>query len=754
METEQKELKAISSILRFGRYEVDLERRELRRSGLLIRLQSQPFTLLVLLLERPNQVVTRMEMREALWGENITVDFEQSLSSAIKKLREALEDAASNPLFIETVARRGYRFIAPVTTFHVEQQATEEQAQTKLPEGVAENRGTRAPESPSSTVSALAAVASTGEGTQTTIRERLSPLTLLMVCALVLIAAVTLWGVRSTAVTPTYRISQITTTNHVFTGTKHGDGDIVPGIITDGPKIYFPMFEGGKSLLSSALVGDGEISVLHLPPEINMPIPTDISPDLTRLLVIDRIGLTSEHPLWIVPVNGGGAERVANTLAHDAVWTKDGTHILFARENKLYQARADGYEVTPLASLPSRASWMRWSPDGKRLRFTMSNLLDGKRSLWQIDSNGSNLRPVLPHWKPEVDICCGSWTEDGKHFFFSVTEDSYSDLWQQDEKLFGLLPWASAPYHLTNGPLDFLAPLASKRNSSVFAIGLQQSSRQFRFNPMTRQVLPDLPLPSEVKRTEFSADGLWMAWIDSRTGSLWRSRSDGTLRLQLTTPPNEVWMMKWSPDAKQIAYISRTPGEPWKIHVTSSVGGQSWVPLPQDRGQTDVEWSPDGRYLLFGRVPDSVKVDSEPKYLSLYDLTTHKVSTVPGSLGMTSPRYSPDGKHIAALKNDGHQLVLFDTESHQWRMLEDMPISDPVWAHDGRSLFFLAFQAEGRTVFRFSLSDGHLEHVIGIEDMRLNDVGVFWFHSLAPGDTPLIRLNTSNANLYSIRPNQ
>src|ERR1700757_2069561 len=100
--------------LRFGLFEADLASGELRKSGIRIRVQAQPFRVLTFLLERPGEVVPREEIQHRLWGNNTIVDFDHSLGTAINKLREALGDSADNPRFIETLARRGYRFLAPV----------------------------------------------------------------------------------------------------------------------------------------------------------------------------------------------------------------------------------------------------------------------------------------------------------------------------------------------------------------------------------------------------------------------------------------------------------------------------------------------------------------------------------------------------------------------------------------------------------------------------------------------------------------
>src|SRR3984885_1597082 len=99
--------------IRFGAYELDQDAMELRKDGAPIRLQEQPFRVLALLAERPGKIVTRDELREQIWG-NTFVDFDQSLNKAINRVREALNDNAATPEYVETIPRRGYRFIAPV----------------------------------------------------------------------------------------------------------------------------------------------------------------------------------------------------------------------------------------------------------------------------------------------------------------------------------------------------------------------------------------------------------------------------------------------------------------------------------------------------------------------------------------------------------------------------------------------------------------------------------------------------------------
>ena len=117
-------------IIRFAVFEVDLAAGELRKNGARVRLQEQPFQILAYLLDRAGEVVTREELREKLWPADTFVDFDHSLNTAINKLREALGDSASNPRYVETLARRGYRFLAPLQTAAAKAQDSPEQART------------------------------------------------------------------------------------------------------------------------------------------------------------------------------------------------------------------------------------------------------------------------------------------------------------------------------------------------------------------------------------------------------------------------------------------------------------------------------------------------------------------------------------------------------------------------------------------------------------------------------------------------
>ena len=120
-----KDSSSVPSVLRFGVFELDPKAGELRKNGMKVRLQGQPIEILVLLLQRPGEIVTREELQKDLWPADTFVDFEQGLNNAMKRLRAALDDDAESPHFIETMPRRGYRFIAAVESVGIEPQPAE-----------------------------------------------------------------------------------------------------------------------------------------------------------------------------------------------------------------------------------------------------------------------------------------------------------------------------------------------------------------------------------------------------------------------------------------------------------------------------------------------------------------------------------------------------------------------------------------------------------------------------------------------------
>jgi Tol biopolymer transport system component len=152
-------------------------------------------------------------------------------------------------------------------------------------------------------------------------------------------------------------------------------------------------------------------------------------------------------------------------------------------------------------------------------------------------------------------------------------------------------------------------------------------------------------------------------------GLLWRSRVDGSERLQLTQPPLQLLLPRWSPDGTRIAFMGRTPGRPLKIYAIAAEGGEPQLILEGDRPESDPDWAPDGKSLMFGRPPDYLAESGAPKAIHLLDLRTRELSTLPDSDGLFGSRWSPSGRYVAAMTLKQETLRLFDLTSRTWTEL-------------------------------------------------------------------------------------
>ncbi len=702
--------------VQFGVFEADLNTGELRRSGIRVRLQSQPFKLLAVLLEHPGEVVSRETLQAELWGADTTVDFDHSLGIAVNKLRDALGDSAENPRFVETLARRGYRFIAPVKAVDV----------TSAAAGLMEIPVAR----PLTRWQVLTAV-------------------LVVLC----LALATILMLRGPLRTP-YRIAQVTYSGHVLTNNL--DVESFSSSASDGTRIYFSHMENGTLVLAVALAANGEISHFNLPSEIGAPLIGSLSPDGSRLVVRSHLQAEPEQPLWIVPTLGGDAQRVPNVTAHDATWMPDGQHLLVASGNDLIVVDADGSDPHKLLTTPGLAFWLRWSPDGRRLRYTLRDPRRQTAELWQVNADGSDPHPLFPGWSKPTAECCGSWTPDGQYFVFQSTRTGHSEIWVRREH-----PWYladRAPRQITNGPLYYQAPTTSPGGDRIFFIGADTQIELLRamehsnaftslaFTPLDQNL-------SAAALAQYSPDGKWIAWLNASDNSLWRSRTDGTERIELTTPPLRIFTMKWSPDDKRLAVMGLEPGKPWKIYLIDAEGGKLTPALNEDLNEADPAWSPDGNSIVFGRLPDRMDNGKDKAIYSL-NLETHQVTEIPGSSGLFSPRLSPDGRYIAAMPLNQRALMLYDSTTRRWTTLAVHGVGDPTWSHDSRSVYFQDFLEPGKPIYRVAVPGGKPEQVATIENLRPIAATDYRLIGLAPGDLPVITATAPDANLYEVDLNE
>ncbi|HZL27781.1 MAG TPA: winged helix-turn-helix domain-containing protein [Acidobacteriaceae bacterium] len=717
----------------FGLFEADLKAGELWKAGYRVRLQALPFKVLRILLENAGEIVTREELQRAVWGPDVIVDFEHALSNAVKKLREALGDSADNPRFIETLSRRGFRFIAPVAFPAASSQSLSDNIEAVAPAPLPEARQNLHIPGVQSDTPALI---------QGSSRHRY-----LDRAAFLLLGCMTAGGVllfwnahRLQPVLP--RIFQITQDGTIYSPKVLLLGTL-SAVAADGVHLFTPSNENGRVVLAQISISTGASQSLPLPSQIGVPEVEDISPDGTQLLLRSNLGAASQQPLWIVPIDGGSAFRVSDVMTQSATWMPDARNILYASGNQLSVVSLENGRSTAFATVPGRAFWPRWSPDGKLLRFTMIDAVNHTSSLWQISGSQGTAHQIMKTWSVAARECCGSWTADGKNFVFEATTDGTTDLWKIDGSS------DSDPVRITSGPLNFKAPVPSRTGEEIFFVGQDIHSRLEQFDAAQKQYVPVQGFLSVANHVNYSRDGRWVAWVDPN-GHLWRARSDGTERVLLTPASMQVFMVVWSPDNTQLAFMSRSPKEPWQIYTVRAEGGTPRRLTQENRNLGDPSFSADGKSIIFGVIPELMGQSNGSNSLRTMELATHRVSTVPHTEGMYSPKWSPDGRYLAALTLDQKKLMLYDTKTDTWKTLSDIVADHPFWSKDSKSLYFHASFVDRKPIYRVNVPDGQIAEVADLDNFHAGSMTLADFSGLTPDDVPLMHAEVSSGNLYTL----
>ena len=399
--------------IRFRNFEVDLRTGELRKGGIKLRLTGQPFEVLTVLLEHPGQMVTREELQTRLWPDTF-VDVEHNLNTAIKKIREALGDSAESPLFIETLPRRGYRFIAPLEGLEQLEQDT----------------------------SSGGAVIEKPQSKSHHFTRRLVGIVLALL--LLALGAGMFYSKKSLApVTSPSEYTQITNFN---------DSAILPSLSPDGRMLTFRRGE-------DALAGRGQIYVKMLPNGESIRLTNDthnhyapaFTPDGSRIAYSDvsQLGQSLAWDTWIVPVFGGQPTRFLPN-ASGLTWTSD-QRIMFAEIKPAMhmgivtatESRTDRREIYFPANESAMAHFAYASPDDKSVLVVE---MDQTHAFHQpcrlVPFDGSSVGREVG---PKGTCTAAAWSPDGKWMYFGVMVGVNSHLWRQK------FP-DGAPEQITFGP--------------------------------------------------------------------------------------------------------------------------------------------------------------------------------------------------------------------------------------------------------------------------------------------------------------
>jgi DNA-binding winged helix-turn-helix (wHTH) protein len=304
------------SFVRFAEFELNLCTGELRTNGHKVYLQEKPFQLLSLFLERPGQLLTREELEKKLWTPDTFVDFDQSLNKAVNRLRDALNDSSEKPRFIETLPRRGYRFLAQVNDSRTSSPCTPVQPS--------------APGVPDSSV----------KRKQRVFSANAILLTLVAFGGIAFVA----WLVSAPAGPTILQVRPIT-----HDGRAKGT---YAALATDGARVYFEEVLAGKELVAQVSSSGGETAINSLPVK---GTPADISPDGGQLLFVAE--MPSGFQLWIQPLPVGSPRRVGDLQGNDGGWAPDGEHLVFTDNTGVFWAKSDGTQVRKIAATTGTAAW-------------------------------------------------------------------------------------------------------------------------------------------------------------------------------------------------------------------------------------------------------------------------------------------------------------------------------------------------------------------------------------------------------------
>lgn len=510
---------------------------------------------------------------------------------------------------------------------------------------------------------------------------------------------------------------------------------------TDGSRLYFWYVANSDFGAKAAQVSVNGGAVAPVPSPSSNLIPVNVSADGSELLMTEKLGTSAQGALWSLPILGGSPQRLGDISAIGAAWSPDGKELVYSKGKGLYLANADGSNSHKIAELPGMGFRPAWSPDAKAIRVTVEASSLTAESIWQIHPDGTGLHEILKDWHPKQSKCCGTWTTDGKYYIFQ----SAGQLWARREKGALMHQASRHPVQLTSGVTDYFDPLPGIKNKKLYAVADMPRGELVRYDKKSGAFVPFL---GGISATElaFSRDGKWVVYVAYPEGTLWRSKKDGSDKLQLTAPPLFTFLPQWSPDGKQIIFYGALPGQPMHDYIVSADGGTPQELLPGTKGtQWDPQWSPDGKSVMFGGPLQG------PSDITIVAVKTHKVTVLPGSQGMFSPRWSPNGRYVVAMPVGSTKLVLYDFKTDTWSTLYSGAAAYPSWSHDSQYVYFLNpnNSSSFAEITRVNIHTRNVEPVASLKGVPQADYQGPWV-GLTPDDTPMVMKNTGTQDLVSM----
>jgi DNA-binding winged helix-turn-helix (wHTH) protein len=509
---------------RFGVFEFDLQARELSKHGVRLKVQEQPIQILAALLEQAGEIVSREDLQRRLWPDGTFVDYEQSLNKAVNKLRDALGDSPDRPIYIETLARRGYRFVAPVegdrTVTSAPKTAQPRQQVVLLLAGVA----------------VLAIVLGTG-----------------------------LWPVEVPQVERVVQLTNDTTLKGAF-----------GRLISDGNRV---MYGDGKDVWSVPASG-GEPKVLSLPFLRGVRILADYSPIRQQILLGSLYtGQSNGVEVWLAGTEGESPHKIAELKPPSrTALAPDAERIAFSTPDGIYvQSIKNGEHkrIHPMSGMSPALPW--WHPSGHSVGFLAPPGDPQQARAWQVNDDGTHARRIVP--ETEHGQGQGAWSQDGKRFFYLGGE---GEIFLRVQA--GILGWLRKPVvtRLTASGQFATPPAVDPVNPRrLYTVGSVLRGETVRYDRTARRWVSFLGGFSG-DRVDRSPDGQWLAYLSFPKSELHKCRIDGSGDV-LLSPGVEAMNPNWSPDGGQIAFSGRPVGSSVRFKLWLVSPGGDAAPYRGDR---------------------------------------------------------------------------------------------------------------------------------------------------------------------------